>query len=58
MASLDAYRERMGLPLSIGDPGWQTLWGGWIRLLDMSWALEQCGQLQAALAMGVCQLFF
>jgi len=28
---------------SDGDPGWQTLWGGWIRLLDMSWALEQCG---------------
>jgi len=28
---------------SDGDPGGQTLWGGWIRLLDMSWALEKCG---------------
>jgi transposase-like protein/DDE family transposase len=28
---------------SDGDPGWQTLWGGWIRLLDMAWVLENCG---------------
>jgi hypothetical protein len=28
---------------SDGDPGWQTLWGGWLRLLDMAWALEKCG---------------
>lgn len=28
---------------SDGDPGWQTLWGGWVRLLDMAWALEKCG---------------
>jgi hypothetical protein len=29
-----------------GDPGWQTLWQGWIRLLDMQDALEdfqKCG---------------
>lgn len=28
---------------SDGDPGWQTLWGGWLRLLDMTWAVEKCG---------------
>jgi hypothetical protein len=28
---------------SDGDPGWQTLWGGWLRLLDMAWAVEKCG---------------
>lgn len=28
---------------SDGDPGWQTLWNGWLRLLDMTWALEKCG---------------
>jgi hypothetical protein len=28
---------------SDGDPGWQTLWGGWLRLLDMTWAIEKCG---------------
>ncbi len=28
---------------SDGDPGWQTLWNGWIRLLDMAWAVEKCG---------------
>lgn len=28
---------------SDGDPGWQTLWIGWLRLLDMIWVLEKCG---------------
>jgi hypothetical protein len=28
---------------SDGEPGWQTLWGGWLRLLDMAWAVEKCG---------------
>jgi len=23
-----------------GDPGWQTLWKGWLRLLDMIWGLQ------------------
>lgn len=25
---------------SDGEPGWQTLWDGWMRLLDMLWAVE------------------
>lgn len=25
---------------SDGQPGWQTLWGGWLRLLDMLWGHE------------------
>lgn len=25
---------------SDGEPGWQTLWGGWLRLLDMCWVAE------------------
>jgi len=25
---------------SDGEPGWQTLWKGWIRLLDMWFAAE------------------
>jgi len=25
---------------SDGDPGWQTLWGGWLRLLDMIWTYK------------------
>jgi len=23
-----------------GEPGWQTLWRGWLRVLDMAWAAE------------------
>jgi hypothetical protein len=23
-----------------GEPGWQTLWGGWLRLLDMIWTYK------------------
>lgn len=25
---------------SDGDPGWQTVWKGWLRLLDMLWAVS------------------
>jgi hypothetical protein len=25
---------------SDGDPGWQTLWKGWLRLQDMAWAIS------------------
>src|SRR4051812_43705165 len=25
---------------SDGDPGWQTLWKGWVRVLEMYWAAE------------------
>jgi len=25
---------------SDGDPGWQTLWKGWLRVLEMYWAAE------------------
>ena len=31
---------------SDGEPGWQTLWRGWIRLLDKQQALadlQRCG---------------
>ncbi len=30
---------------SDGDPGWQTLWNGWLRILDMSYGAElmKCG---------------
>ncbi len=28
---------------SDGDPSWHMLWNGWIRLLDMAWAVEKCG---------------
>ena len=24
-----------------GDPGWQTLWRGWLRLQDLCWGLQQ-----------------
>jgi hypothetical protein len=26
-----------------GDPGWQTLWGGWQRLSEMAWAATHVG---------------
>ncbi|MBY0316340.1 MAG: transposase, partial [Bdellovibrionales bacterium] len=39
VARLGGFRGRK----SDGDPGWQTLWGGWLRLLDMTWAVEECG---------------
>jgi hypothetical protein len=31
-----------------GDPGWQTLWQGWLRLLDMLWSykLSYCRSCQ------------
>jgi Transposase DNA-binding/Transposase DDE domain len=28
---------------SDGDPGWQTLWKGWLRLQDMAWAISTVG---------------
>jgi len=28
---------------SDGEPGWQTLWKGWVRLTDMMWGLECYG---------------
>ncbi len=32
---------------SDGEPGWQTLWKGWMILLDMMWALENAGYILA-----------
>lgn len=31
---------------SDGDPGWQTIWGGWLRLLDMWMGAEALRSLQ------------
>lgn len=32
---------------SDGEPGWQTLWQGWLRLLDMLWAYKSLSCFEA-----------
>ncbi|WP_268244427.1 IS4 family transposase, partial [Deinococcus ruber] len=34
VANLGGFLGRKG----DGDPGWQTLWKGWRRLLDLTWS--------------------
>jgi hypothetical protein len=32
---------------SDGEPGWQTLWKGWLRVLEMHWAAEHALEQQS-----------